>query len=124
MDTFTQAMLLVAYIYNSEDGKAFLPDNLNEDSSMQDHLAYANSQGLVTIDEEYIYLTSKGDEVMQTLGLPMKHVTTKIVDAIQFIIGGLIQDADKETLKQMDRMQHMVSQAIFHNRENYSNEPK
>ena len=39
---------------------------------------------------------------------PMKHVT-KIVDAIQFIIGGLIQDADKETLKQMDRMQHMIT---------------
>ena len=91
---------------------------------MQDHLVFALSQGLVTIDGEYISLSSKGDEVMQALGLPMKHVTNKIVDAVHFIQGGLIQDADKETLKQLDRMNHMVSQALVHNRGNYSNEPK
>lgn len=124
MDTFTQAMLLVANIYNSDHGNAFLPDHLNGDGSPQDHLAFAIEQGLVNIHEEYIHLSASGNNLMITLTRPMEHITSKIRDAIHFIRGGITQDADDNTLSQMDRMNHMVSQAVVFNRGNYSNEPK
>lgn len=120
MDTFTQAMLLVADIYNSENGNAWLPDHLNKDGSMQDYLAFASEQGLLYITDEYIYLSTKGDNMMQKLGLPMQHTNRKIYAGIQHIVDKLIGNADKETLKQIDRLKHMISQAIMHNKGNYT----